>query len=874
MNTHKLYKSRIILFIILAVPIMFIGYINADNVYATESITYGTTTFYYEVSGDTATIISCDIYAPTTSIVVPSEINGYKVTAINDYAFSRELLEQIVISSPVTRIGKGAFYQAFELQKVVLPDSLEYIGELAFYDCPKLQNIKVQSGAPKTKTNAFIGYTNEISYPFRKWSESEKKQWCSTAKWTCYNSACIIDATINMKWSYEYDGTAKCPKPEITYNDEILKEGIDYTVSYSNNTQVGTATMKIFGINEFNGMITKHFSIHNKGESTTKVVVDENKQLTMYYDDLEHENEGIAIYSSINDVNDRDQIKSIVIDSSFINYKPKTTADWFYDFCGCVSISGLENIDTSQVTNMSGMFGGCLSIVTGLDLSSFDTSQVTDMNNMFKGCAHMKWLDLSSFDTAKVTNMNSMFKYCSSLAELDLSGFNTVNVENMADMFLECKFKRLDLSGFDTSKVTDMSNMFSGATRLEAIYVDEDWDTSSVTVCKDMFYRCLLIKGGVGTVYNADNTGVEYARIDDAHNPGYFTLKSSSIIRVNNNFPTCKAEGNKTYFKDTTSGKYYSDSYGEKEIEENSWIIPKTAHLFAEWQIIKSPSCEDKGSKQRTCTVCGFTDTEDIDEKGHDWEDMFTVDQGASCNADGSKSIHCKNCEAVKESTVIPALGHNLIHHDAKSPTETEVGWDAYDTCSRCDYTTYVEIPPLGHTHTIVHHDAKSPTCEEVGWKAYNTCNRCEYTTYNEIPALGHNYKHYKNPAGLMKNGSEYDQCANCNQITNKKTLYGYSTSYVKSFKVSKGKKSFTAKWKKQSKKNQKKFNGYQIRYSLKSDMSGAKTTTASKSSKSKKIKKLQAKKKYYVQVRTYTKANGNTFYSNWSSKKSVTTKK
>lgn len=84
----------------------------------------------------------------------------------------------------------------------------------------------------------------------------------------------------------------------------------------------------------------------------------------------------------------------------------------------------------------------------------------------------------------------------------------------------------------------------------------------------------------------------------------------------------------------------------------------------------------------------------------------------------------------------------------------------------------------------------------------------------------------------------------------------------------------FTAKWKKQSKKNQKKFNGYQLRYSLKPDMSGAKTTTASKSSKSKKIKKLQAKKKYYVQVRIYTKKNGSTFYSNWSSKKSVTTKK
>ena len=100
-----------------------------------------------------------------------------------------------------------------------------------------------------------------------------------------------------------------------------------------------------------------------------------------------------------------------------------------------------------------------------------------------------------------------------------------------------------------------------------------------------------------------------------------------------------------------------------------------------------------------------------------------------------------------------------------------------------------------------------------------------------------------------------------------------YATSYVKSFKVKKGKKSFTAKWKKQSKKNQKKFNGYQVRYSTSSDMSGAKYATASKKSKSKKIKGLGKKTTYYVQVRTYTKSSGKTLYSKWSGTKSVKTK-
>ena len=100
-----------------------------------------------------------------------------------------------------------------------------------------------------------------------------------------------------------------------------------------------------------------------------------------------------------------------------------------------------------------------------------------------------------------------------------------------------------------------------------------------------------------------------------------------------------------------------------------------------------------------------------------------------------------------------------------------------------------------------------------------------------------------------------------------------YSKSYVKSFKVSKGKRSFTARWKKQSRANQKKFSGYQIRYSMDKSMNGARYATAKKSSKSKKIKKLNAKSRYYVQVRTYTVTGGRKVYSNWTPIKAVTTK-
>ena len=109
----------------------------------------------------------------------------------------------------------------------------------------------------------------------------------------------------------------------------------------------------------------------------------------------------------------------------------------------------------------------------------------------------------------------------------------------------------------------------------------------------------------------------------------------------------------------------------------------------------------------------------------------------------------------------LPALKHNLVHHDAKAPTCTEIGWEEYDTCSRCDYTTKVEIPAL--KHKLVHHDAKAPTCTEIGWNEYDACQHegCDYTTKVELLALKHDLVHHdaKAPTCTEIGWNEYDAC-------------------------------------------------------------------------------------------------------------------
>lgn len=103
---------------------------------------------------------------------------------------------------------------------------------------------------------------------------------------------------------------------------------------------------------------------------------------------------------------------------------------------------------------------------------------------------------------------------------------------------------------------------------------------------------------------------------------------------------------------------------------------------------------------------------------------------------------------------------HDLEQHAAKAPTCTEKGWDAYETCSRCDYTTYAELPALNHD--LVNHDAKAPTCTEIGWDAYETCSRCDYTTYAELPALNHDYQAVTVEPTCETDGYTVFTCSRC----------------------------------------------------------------------------------------------------------------
>ena len=232
------------------------------------------------------------------------------------------------------------------------------------------------------------------------------------------------------------------------------------------------------------------------------VLSDNNTVLTFYYDDKKAERNGMSVgpftatydqlrtnISSGWDEN-RENIIAVVFDTSFADCSSITsTAYWFYGFNKLSTIIGINNLKTTNVTNMESMFYGC-SGLTSLDLSSFNTANVTNMSWMFNNCEALTNLDVSNFNTSNVTNMGEMFNNCSGLTSLDVSNFNTEKVTNMHAMFSGCiSLTSLDVSYFKTGNVTEMNHMFNSCVSLTSLDVS-NFKIDNVTSMYWMFSGC------------------------------------------------------------------------------------------------------------------------------------------------------------------------------------------------------------------------------------------------------------------------------------------------------------------------------------------------------------------------------------------------
>lgn len=272
-------------------------------------------------------------------------------------------------------------------------------------------------------------------------------------------------------------------------------------------------------------------------------------------------------------------IETVVIEESFKNALPTSCKEWFDGCSYLTKIEGIENLNTEEVTDMSGMFYECAMLKSidlskfnttkvktmknmfygfgsyvdvsnpfntvrpTLDLSHFNTSSVLDMEGMFANCSLIKKLDVSCFNTSNVTSMRAMFGGCAYLSELNLKGFSTTATTDMANMFDQCySLTQLDLSSFTiTDKLKDTEHMFKDCMSLSSIYAN-DWSDLLVSIKTDnMFDGCNELVGAVAfeaSKLNGDmangQTGYFMPRYTDGNDKvTYFEKNENNQIVLN-----------------------------------------------------------------------------------------------------------------------------------------------------------------------------------------------------------------------------------------------------------------------------------------------------------------------------------------------------
>lgn len=323
------------------------------------------------------------------------------------------------------------------------------------------------------------------------------------------NCQVVLNAgSHELTLSYQKDGSQHGGADRgFVYNMKALKQGELYAGVYDSATK--KYTFKEVSVEE----------------------VSQNENAHLIYDGMK-----------ISDLPNYASLEKVVFEESFKKFKPTTLSSFFEELKSLTSISGLENLNTTHVTDMSKMFYNCYKL-NSLNLSQFNTGNVEKMNEMFYNCHELNSLDLSAFNTTKVNNMCRMFYYCI-VRTIDLSSFNTANVENMDEMF-------------------------AGASLVVNIYASDLFKTDKLTSSKDMFKLCKKLPN-----FNEDEVDATHANYGAG---GYFKKivgQKGSVTLGANGEPLAVAELTLTDDEDFKAYESFiatSASYSRKMKEGTTW---------------------------------------------------------------------------------------------------------------------------------------------------------------------------------------------------------------------------------------------------------------------------------------------------------------
>ncbi len=250
-----------------------------------------------------------------------------------------------------------------------------------------------------------------------------------------------------------------------------------------------------------------------------------NKTITFYYDNSRSSRSGdkieVITSSSLHWGTISSVAEKMVLTSSMQNYSPTSLEDFFvggngsYSMIAIKSITGLEYLNTANVTNMSGMFRG-MSSLQSLNLTTFNTAKVTDMHSMFSGCQSLTTLSLSSFSSAVLQNMDDMFNECQNLTSLTFgNNFTASQVKYFSEVFLYCeKLTTINLSKFNLVNALSMHDTFRDCKALNTVMFPTNLNTLNVSNMEAMFKGCTALSSMTLQPFNVSNCANFYNMFD------------------------------------------------------------------------------------------------------------------------------------------------------------------------------------------------------------------------------------------------------------------------------------------------------------------------------------------------------------------------
>ncbi len=219
------------------------------------------------------------------------------------------------------------------------------------------------------------------------------------------------------------------------------------------------------------------------------------------------------------------------------------------------------------------------------------------------------------------------------------------------------------------------------------------------------------------------------------------TLLCSTALACRN--PSGECTG-KTY-----TYRYTDDQWHQAECQSCGFTY------FAYHEIVQSATCQQPAKCGKCNSSFGGLGTHLL--RNYPAREVTCIDKGWDAY---NKCAYCDY--STKPYREMNALGHDFVEYEGQAPTCTEEGWHPYKVCTRGDLNTYWPIAPLNHD--LVQHEGLDATCIDAGWNAYEDCTRCDYTTFSEAPALGHEYVSQTFAPTCTADGYTVSTCARCSE--------------------------------------------------------------------------------------------------------------